>query len=73
MRDAHTLYMDLSNLVSIQIKFNFFTSRYPYIHLFSMPMGYIHGCHMHDTKCIFVQKWNVKVVTLTLTLTNGFQ
>jgi len=24
MQDAHTLYMDLSNLVSIQIKFNFF-------------------------------------------------
>jgi hypothetical protein len=32
MQHAHTLYMDLSNLVSIQIKFKLFTSRYLYIH-----------------------------------------
>jgi hypothetical protein len=37
----------------------------------------IHGCHMHGTKCVLVQKWNVKLVALTLTLikilTNRFQ
>jgi hypothetical protein len=43
MQDAHTLYMDLSNLVSIQIKIKLFTSRYLYIHSFPMPMGYIQG------------------------------
>ncbi len=35
--------MNLSNLVSIQIKFKPFTSRHFYIHSFPMPMGYIHG------------------------------
>jgi hypothetical protein len=43
MQGAHTLYMDLNNLVSIQIKFKLFTRRYFYIHSFPMPMGYIHG------------------------------
>jgi hypothetical protein len=43
MQDAHTLYMNLSNLVSIQIKFKLITTRYLYIHSFPMPMGYIHG------------------------------
>ncbi len=28
----------------------------------------IHGCHMHGTKCVLVQKWNVKLVAFTLTL-----
>jgi hypothetical protein len=39
---AHTLYMDLSNLVYVQIKFKLFPSNL-YIHSFPMPMGYIHG------------------------------
>jgi hypothetical protein len=29
MQNAYTLYMDLSNLVSIQIQFKLFTARYP--------------------------------------------
>ncbi len=29
----------------------------------------IHGCHMCGTKCVLVQKWNVKLIALTLTLT----
>jgi hypothetical protein len=37
----------------------------------------IHGCHMCGTKCVLVQKWNVKLIVLTLTLirifTNRFQ
>jgi hypothetical protein len=37
----------------------------------------IHGCHTHGTKCVLVQKWNVKLIALTLTLirtlTNRFQ
>jgi hypothetical protein len=39
----------------------------------------IHGCHTHGTNCVLVQKWNVKLTTLTLiiiiikTLTNRFQ
>ncbi len=33
MQDAHTLYMDLNNIFFVQIKFNFFRSRYiMYIH-----------------------------------------
>jgi hypothetical protein len=33
MQDAHTLYMDLNNLVYIQIKFNFLQLNiYTYIH-----------------------------------------
>jgi hypothetical protein len=43
MQNAHTLYMDLSNLVFVQIKFKFLISKYLYIHSFLMPMGYIHG------------------------------
>jgi hypothetical protein len=43
MQDAHRLYMDLNDLVSIQIKFKKYISRYLYIHSFPMPMGYIHG------------------------------
>jgi hypothetical protein len=43
IQDAHTLYMNFSNLVSIQIKFKIFTTKYLYIHSFPMPMGYIHG------------------------------
>jgi len=39
----YTYIMDLNNLVSVQIKLNFFISRYLYIHSFPMPMGYIHG------------------------------
>ncbi len=37
----------------------------------------IHGCYTHGTKCVLIQKWNVKLVVLTLiltrTLTNKFQ
>ncbi len=37
----------------------------------------IHGCHTHGTKCVLVQKWNVKLIvltfTITRTLTNRFQ
>jgi len=43
MQDAHTLYMDFSNLIYVQITFKLFTSRYLYIHSFPMAMGYIHG------------------------------
>jgi hypothetical protein len=43
MQNAHTLYMDLNNLVFVQIKFKLLTSRYFYIHSFPMLMGYIHG------------------------------
>jgi hypothetical protein len=39
MQIAHTLYMDFNNLVSVQIKFKIFISKYLYIHSFSMPMG----------------------------------
>jgi hypothetical protein len=28
----------------------------------------IHGCHTHGTKCVLVQKCNVKLIDLTLTL-----
>jgi hypothetical protein len=38
-----TLYMDLNNLVFLQIKFKNFICRYLYIHSFPMQMGYIHG------------------------------
>jgi hypothetical protein len=27
---------------------------------------------MHGTKCVLVQKWNVKLIALTLTLTKTF-
>jgi HKD family nuclease len=41
-QDAHILlYMDISNLVFVQIKFKILTSRYLYIHSFPMPMSYI--------------------------------
>jgi hypothetical protein len=43
MQDAHTLFMNISNLVSIQINFKLFTNIYLYIHSFPMPMCYIHG------------------------------
>jgi len=43
MQDAHTLYMDVNNLVFVQIKFKLLTSKYMYISSFPMPMGYIHG------------------------------
>ncbi len=37
----------------------------------------IHGYHMHGTKCVLIQKWNVKLVVFTLALiiilTNRFQ
>jgi hypothetical protein len=37
----------------------------------------IHGCHMHGTKCVLVQKWNVNLVAFTVILTrilnNKFQ
>jgi len=37
----------------------------------------IHGCHMRGTKCVLVQKWNVKLIVFTLILirifTNRFQ
>jgi hypothetical protein len=39
MQIAHTIYMDFNNLVSVQIKFKIFISKYLYIHSFSMPMG----------------------------------
>jgi hypothetical protein len=36
----------------------------------------IHGCHMHGTNCVLVQKWNVKLVTFTfifiIILNNNF-
>jgi hypothetical protein len=86
MQDAHTLYMDLSNLVSIQIKFKPFTIRFfTYIHsqcqwaismeaklIYKNVAWKIHGCHAHGTKCVLVQKWNVKLVVLTITLTKTF-
>jgi hypothetical protein len=43
MQGAHTLYMDIKNLVFVQIKFKLFTNRYFYIHPFLISMGYIHG------------------------------
>jgi hypothetical protein len=66
VQNVHTLYMDLSNLVFIQIKFKLFRSKYLYIHSFLMPMAIsmevkliykngawkIHGCHTHSTKCV---------------------
>ncbi len=37
----------------------------------------IHGCHMRGRKRVLVQKWNVKLIALTLILTriliNRFQ
>jgi hypothetical protein len=37
----------------------------------------IHGCHTCGTKCVLVQKWNVNLIALILTLiktlTNRFQ
>jgi hypothetical protein len=36
-----------------------------------------YGCHTHNTKCVLVQKWNVKLIAFTFTLrrilTNRFQ
>jgi hypothetical protein len=32
----------------------------------------IHGCHMHGTKCVLVQKWNVNLIALTFTITETF-
>jgi hypothetical protein len=43
MQDAHTLYMDFNNLVSVQIKIKIFINRYLYIQSFPMLVGYIHG------------------------------
>jgi hypothetical protein len=43
MQDAHTLYMDLSNLVFVQRTFIFLQVDI-FTHIFFlMPMGYIHG------------------------------
>ncbi len=70
MQDAHTSHMDLSNLVSIQIKFKLLqVDMFAYIHfqcqwLISMEAKLfyenvawkIHGCHTHGTKCVLVQK-----------------
>ncbi len=71
------------------MKFKLFTSKYfTYIHfqcqciismeaklIYKNVAWKIHGCHTHGKKCVFVQKWNVKLVvfTLTRTLTNRFQ
>jgi len=57
MQDAHTLYMGLNNLVSIQIKFKLFTSRYLYIHSSPMLMGYIHGGSTNLHKCGMKNLW----------------
>jgi len=49
MQDAHTLHMDPSNLVFVQMKFKLFTSKCFCIHSFPL------------SKLVLVQKWDVKL------------
>ncbi len=32
----------------------------------------LHGCHTHGIKCVLIEKWNVKLITFTHTLTRTF-
>jgi hypothetical protein len=57
IQNAHTLYMDLSTLGFVQIKFQLFISRYLYIHSFPMPMGYTHGGEINLQKCGMEISW----------------
>ncbi len=49
--------MDPSNLVFVQIKFKFFTSRYLCIHSFPISMGYIHGSQINLQKFGMENSW----------------